>query len=292
MGFLASESRLHKQVGRLPVPHHWYQYASWAWIADLWRRHPGKLGLFEGVYPAGGTVWFVFRPGEGWGLDSPPSDIVCRIKEDGHVDNFHSHESGRCPIEEDAPEGADNRFNTLDIMFAKKPRKLIVELEACVGLGGVAKTPATVAATIGPRVIASALGLLLHTPAPLRVFGALYDGVFPHNDALRSFPQLQKFVAPLGEDGGSSGSRTVSAENHPHLHSVFLLEDIFSRSGEKTGAYRPPCVAIDIATGTAFLAHSTVNLMEEFTSRGRNIEDVAFDLVQRGRRERAEDARQ
>jgi hypothetical protein len=50
-------------------------------------------------------------------------------------------------------------------------------------------------------------------------------------------------------------------------------------------------VAIDLATGTAFLAHSSVNLMEEFTRRDRSIEDVAFALVQRGRRERAEDAR-
>ena len=291
MGFLASEPRLHKQVGSLAVPQHWYQYASWAWIADLWRRHPGKLGLFEGVYPAGGTVWFVFRPGESWGLDEPPHDIVCRIKEDGHVDNFHSHESGRCPIEEDVPQGADMRFNTLDIMFARKPRKLITELESCVGLGGVAKTPPTIAATIGPRVIASALGLLLHSPVPLRVTGALYDGVFPQNQAIRSFPQLQNFVAPLGEDSGSSGSRTVSAENHEHLKTVFVLEDIVSRSEEKSGAYRPPCAAIDIATGTAFLAQSTVNLMEEFTKRDRNIEDVAFDLVQRGRRERAKDAR-
>jgi hypothetical protein len=285
MGYLADNTSLHYGLDMLGrVQPSWYQCASWVWIAELMRRHPGEIEVFEGVYPAGGTVWFLCRAKSDRERYDPFREVICRINEAGHVDQKHSHQGRGCPVEDGLSAGDDSRFNNLEILFSRTRRAMIRELEECMGLGAVRSTPSTLASTIGPRLIASALSLFLHTKTPLEVRGALYDGVHPLGE-LTAFPQLTHLSVPDAQFKETVRDLGYSDEAHKQLATLFFLNDIRTGSAEVEEEWAP-VAAIDIARGTMFLARSSLNMMQEYVRWEKDIDQMAFHLVTQARRER------
>jgi hypothetical protein len=243
------------------------------------------MHVVEGEYPAGGTVWFLIES-----LTQPDGDFLAspnlaRLNETGHVDTFHRHDKGRCPIEESLLEDDDPRLWTVESVFSPNARDMVLDVEACLSLPAPDQTPSTVPSTIGWRVIAAALGLSLHTQKPLTVSGVLYDGVSPQTDLLASFSDLAHLQDGVLTKASFTENATIDSDARNTMSALFVVHGVRSpkTSSEDGGA---PLLAIDIVQGIAYFASSQVDLMAEFTKHNRDIDLLAWDLLQRGRAER------
>ena len=286
MAYISTHRKHHEAVGALPlVPGDWKTYGAWRLMAELARRHPGTMLVVEGEYPAGGTVWFLVERPTQPDEDFRASTNLARLNENGHVDTFHRHDQDRCPIEEGLSETDDPRFWTVESVFSPNVRDMVLDMEACLGLSAPGQTPSTVASTIGWRVIAAALGLALHSQKPLRVSGVLYDAVFPQTDLLAFFSGLAHLQDGVLTESSPTANATIERDASNTMSALFVVQDV--HNPQKTAEYsRLPVLAIDIIDGIAYFASSQVDLMAEFTKHNRDIDALAWDLLQRGRAER------
>ena len=286
MAYIATHREHHQAVGELPpLPAHWYTYGAWRLLAELARRQPGLMHVVEGEYPAGGTVWFLVERQTEPTTEIVGSPTLARLNETGHVDTSHPHEKGRCPIEEDLVERDDPRLWTVESIFSPRLREMVTDVEGCFGMTAPPETPSTVASTIGWRVIASALGVTLHTQQPLTVSGLVYDGVSPQAHLLESFSTLRHLRDGIVTPDSYWSNAEIEPVARGQMAALFALRDAFSPHTQ-TEEPHEPLLFVDIVQGVAHFRSSTVDLMKEFVAHNRNSDAVAWELIQRARAER------
>jgi hypothetical protein len=283
MAYLAEHRRHHQALGQMPrLPDYWYTYGAWRLMTELARRHPGAMHVVEGYYPAGGTLWFLVKSLKDNTEDTVALETLARLNENGHVDMSHRHDHGRCPIEERVTDLDDPRLWTIESVFSPDLRGMVRDMEACLDLTPPGETPSTVRSTIGWRVITSALGLTLTTKTPMMVSSLLYDGVSPQTHWLQLFAD----IAHLDKAVLTADSDTSHAEIEPGarkmLSALLVLRNALTPQNNSEES-RLPFLAVDIAQGLAHLRHSTVDLMREFTHHNRDVDALAWDLIQKSR---------
>lgn len=286
MSYISTHRDHHRAVGALPVvPGYWNTFGAWRLMAELARRHPGTMHVVEGEYPAGGTVWFLVERPTQPDEDFRTSPNLARLNEDGHVDTYHRHDEGRCPIEDGLSADDDPRLWTKESVSSPNARDMVLDMESCLALPSPEQTPSTVASTVGSRVIAAALGLSLHTQRPLTVSGVLYDAVSPRTDLLELFSGLAHLIDGVLKPASYTENATIESDARNTMSALFVVHGVRNPkiSSEDSGA---PLVTIDIVHGVAYFASSQVDLMTEFTKHNRDIDALAWDLLQRGRAER------
>jgi hypothetical protein len=242
------------------------------------------MHVVEGQYPAGGTVWFLVESMKESTTDVVASKTLARLNETGHVDMEHRHEHGRCPMEEDVADLDDPRMWTIDPLFSPNLREMVEDMEACLALTPPKETPSTVKSTIGWRVIAAALGLTLHTKTPMSVSGMLYDGVSPQTHWLRLFTDIAHLEKGVVKKGSYSSSADIEPEAQKKMSALMVLWN-FPKPQEKLDESQRAVMVVDIVQGLVHFRNYTVDLMKEFTHHNRDVDALAWDLIQRGRAE-------
>jgi hypothetical protein len=285
MTYLAKYRDHHQAIGQIPrLPGYWYTCAAWRLMAELARRHPGLMHVVEGHYPAGGTVWFLVESMK------ESTEVVAalpkwaRLNETGHLETFHRHDKGRCPIEDAVDDIDDPRMWTIDPLFSPNLREMVEDMEACLALTPPRETPSTVKSTIGWRVIASALGLTLHTKTPMSVSGMLYDGVSPQTHWLRLFTDIADLEKGLAKEGSYTSNAEIEPEELKKMSALLVLRNL-PKPQEKLDESQRAVLVVDIVQGLVHFRNSTVDLMKEFTHHNRDVDALAWDLLQKGRAE-------
>ena len=285
MAYLAQHLKTHQALDLLGIAHfpdHWNTYGAWRLMAELSRRHPGELNVVEGYYPAGGTVWFLVRDSSGKSSEHDTDSVLIRLNETGHVEITHGHRDERCPIFEDLPPLKDPRLWTTESIFSPNLRDMVADIERCLNLNRPSKSPSTVNTTVGWRVIAAALGATMLTRSPMSVSGVLYDGVSPRTDLIRLFSGTAHLERGVLREGSFNSNAEIEPEARDHMATLFVLEDAQLPKQKENAASRALCV-IDLATGVAHFRDETVNLMKEFRALGRDIDNLAWEIIRRGR---------
>jgi hypothetical protein len=285
MAYLAKHRDHHQAIGEIwRLPDYWYTYGAWRLMAELARRHPGAMHVVEGEYPAGGTVWFLVESMK----ESTKEIFLLRnfagLNEIGHVDMNHRHEQGRCPVEEGATDLDDPRFWTIESVFSRDLRGMVHDMEACLKLTPPKETPSTVKSTIGWRVIASALGLTLHTRTPMMVSSILYDGVLPEMHWLQLFTAIAALEKRVLKQGTYTADAEIELEAKKKMSALLVLQNAPKPKQNLKESQRAVLV-IDIVQGLAHFRNSTVDLMKEFSKHNRDVDALAWDLIQKGRAE-------
>jgi hypothetical protein len=152
----------------------------------------------------------------------------------------------------------------MELILSPEPKRIIRALESCyLGESLPELSPPTSSETIGHRFVGAALALFLHSKRPLRVSGYLYDGVSERTDLSKVFPVL---------------------EFSQNLEQVFFIREEGPKdAGEFDSEGGAPILAIDLASGLAYTQTQVVDLMERFIGLNRNIESLAFTLIQEAR---------
>lgn len=285
MAYLAQHLKTHQALDLLGMAHfpdHWNTYGAWRLMAELGRRHPGELNVVEGYYPAGGTVWFLVRNSSRKSSELDTGSVLIRLNETGHVDITHGHRDERCPIFENLPPLEDPRLWTTESIFSPNPRDMVADIERCLNLNSPSKTPSTVDTTVGWRVIAAALGATMLTKTPISVSGVLYDGVSPRTDLLRLFAGIAHLERGVLTEGSFNSNAEIEPEARDHMATLFALEDAQLPNRKEDVAGRALCV-IDLASGVAHFRDETLDLMNEFRALGRDIDNLAWAMIRRGR---------
>ena len=253
-------------------------------MAELARRHPGAMHVVEGHYPAGGTVWFLVE-----GMKESTEHVFAlgnwaRLNATGHVDTFHRHEEGRCPLEEGVTDMDDPRLWTIESVFSRDLRGMVQDMEACLGLTPPKETPSTVTSTIGWRVIASALGLTLNAKTPMTVASLLYDGVSLQTHWLQLFADIAHLEKGVLKEGSYTENAEIDPEAQKKMSALLVLGNA-QTPHNKSEESRRPILVVDIVQGLAHFRNSTVDLMKEFAHHNRDVDALAWGLIQKGRAE-------
>ena len=132
---LDRDDDLHRFGEQIPVPLPLIHACAWWVVAELIRRHPHRLAVIE-THPGGGMYDCLTVIG----LEHGDPDLTMTL---GPMGRLHTHGEF-----EEWP-------NWADVLLAPDRRALLLRLEASLGLTGPARTPATTAASIGPRLIAN-----------------------------------------------------------------------------------------------------------------------------------------
>ena len=277
MAYLArSQKRNRALVEQGSFPEPLAQAAAWFWLSELMRRHPGKVSIVEGVYPGGNrTVWLMTQANPKSKGNPASAQIICRFYDRAHVTPTHAAIEQECPVTEKLAEGDDDRFMTIDGILSHEPRLMVEELEVCIGLGAVEKTPPTEASSIGARVIAEATKLFALTRSSLLVEGGLYDGVAVRRHLFTSFALLESIAAEAQERGRAEG-------RHPDRELVvaaapwfFLLPSPSPAEPESD----TPLAAINLDTGIFVSQQGQFDLMTEFRRADRDITALTLGLI-------------
>lgn len=279
MAYLARHLKTHQALdlmGMAHFPDHWNTCGAWRLMAELVRRHPGELNVVEGYYPAGGTVWFLVR------TSPSESATLLRLNETGHIDITHGHRDDRCPIIEDLPHLEDPRLWTTESIFSPNLREMVADIERCLNLTSPSETPSTVHTSVGWRVIAAALGATMLTKNPMSVSGVLYDAVSPRTDLIRLFAGLAHLEEGVLREGSFHANTEVEPGAREQMASLFALEDAQRPHQEDDVAGRALCV-IDLSTGITYFRDHTLDLMNEYRARGRDIDNTAWEIIRIGR---------
>lgn len=278
MAFLGHHFREHDNLRNgVWFPEHWAQFGAWLILSDLARRHPGALSVVEGVYPAGGTVWFLLeRP-------APHTPVLAARKigtlnEMGHLDIVHSHRDSLCPISEGTPEGSDQRILTIAPVVMGDLRQITYDIERCAGLPQPSTTPPTSTESIGWWVVATVMGLYMHSRTRLQVGGVLWDGVSPSRQTLESFPALSHLIAGVTRWGTATENAEIDQETGAELLGLVSISVLGKRDGESS--IRGPVLVVDLHTGVSHTKKRTIDLMNDYRSRNRNIESVSFHTIE------------
>lgn len=255
---------------------HWPQLGAWLVLADLARRNPGAFSVVEGWYPAGGTVWFLKEIPD---INTPllATKEIGTFNENGHIDIFHSHPEGRCPINKGVPEGSDQRILTVAPVVMGRLREITSDIERCAGLPQPKTTPSTSSESIGWWVVATVLALYAHSKTRLLVEGVLADGVSPRQDVLESFSALSHFKSGVTEWETSTSNARIAPETAMRLSglmSILALSKISDGS-----ATAESVLVIDLHTGVAYTRTRTIDLMDAYRQK-RSIESVAFHTIE------------
>lgn len=285
MAYLAQHLKTHQALDLLGMAHfpdHWNTYGAWRLMAELSRRHPGELNVVEGYYPAGGTLWFLVRDSSGKPSEHDTDSVLLRLNETGHVEITHGHRDERCPIFEDLPPLEDPRLWTTESIFSPNLRDMVADIERCLNLKSPSKTPSTVDSTVGWRVIAAALGATVLTKSPMSVSGVLYDGVSPRTDLIRLFAGIAHLERGVVKEGSFHSNAEIEPDARNHMATLFALEDSQVPNHEEDVGARTLCV-IDLASGVAHFRDDTLDLMNEFRTHGRDIDNLAWEIIRKGR---------
>lgn len=278
MAFLGKYFREHDSLrNKWGQREHWPQLGAWLIFADLARRNPGRFSVVEGVYPAGGTVWFLKEKPD---LSTPvlAAKTIGTFNENGHIDTIHSHPENRCPIAEDVPERSDQRILTIAPVVMGQLREITLDIERCAGLPQPTTTPPTSSESIGWWVVATVLALYAHSKTRLRVGGVLWDGVSPSQHILESFPALSHLLSGVENWATPNSNARIEPETALQLSGLMSIHTHSKHQNESST--EESVLVIDLHTGVAHTKRRKINLMDDYRQRNRNIESVAFHTIE------------
>jgi hypothetical protein len=263
MNYFRQYSELHHSAQRAVVPYTWREYSSWRFIAEISRRWPGKFTIIEGPGHEGlgdTSVWFLVEQTS----SGVPGTAAFYVNNLGSITLANHDETHDCEmVDRENPEDYFTIAN-LDVLFSIDLERLLLDIESCVVGWSPAETPLTRSDTVGQRVIAECLGLMLHTNNPLRVSGYLFDGVRYQEYLAEKIPSLAQVATITGQKEEWS--------------QLFFVQESVDNGIEKTEPGRI-LFAVDCARGTLFVGNSRINLIQEYSNNGRSIQKLCFELL-------------
>lgn len=188
---------------------------AWRLAAELALRHPSKFQAISDWYPTGASMlWLAHKK----------QDLKFGIVSRGSVTVFNPHHRLGCQVCDAIPEEENNRFNTLDLVFAADIDLIAQDLESCAGLGATNRNLSLTSDSVSHAVIRDLIWVTARSNLQITVISvsSTYDGGDERSNRLARFPGLRSLSQAIRDQ--EDGDYRFEEENADFLAPLVLFE--------------------------------------------------------------------